>query len=137
MKTADPLRGLHPGRTDNPEGARDRLLCTALTAKWRYTSAMLASMRPVLRCARPSLKTFASTKQVGAETLYAMGRARWNASARSTDRTRHANKHCLLVDLSRFGQDIPTRSFVPTDEPSGHIEARVEAESLSAFGSRS
>ena len=35
------------------------------------------------------------------------------------------NKHCLLVDLSRFGQDNPNEIFVPTDEPSGYIEARV------------
>ena len=35
------------------------------------------------------------------------------------------NKHCLLVDLSRFGQDNPNEIFVPTDEPHGHIEARI------------
>jgi urate oxidase len=35
------------------------------------------------------------------------------------------NKHCLLVDLARFGQDNPNEIFVPTDEPAGHIEARV------------
>ena len=35
------------------------------------------------------------------------------------------NKHCLLVDLSRFGLDNPNEIFVPIDEPSGYIEARV------------
>jgi len=35
------------------------------------------------------------------------------------------NMHCLLVDLSRFGQDNPNEIFVPTDEPSGYIEACV------------
>jgi urate oxidase len=35
------------------------------------------------------------------------------------------NKHCLLVDLARFGLDNPNRIFVPTDEPSGYIEARL------------
>ena len=38
------------------------------------------------------------------------------------------NKHCLLVDLSRFGQDNPNEIFVPTDEPHGYIEARVSRE---------
>jgi urate oxidase len=38
------------------------------------------------------------------------------------------NKHCLLVDLSRFGQDNPNEIFVPTDEPHGYIEARVTRE---------
>ncbi len=35
------------------------------------------------------------------------------------------NKHCLLVDLSPFGQDNPNEIFVPTEEPHGYIEARV------------
>jgi urate oxidase len=38
------------------------------------------------------------------------------------------NKHCLLVDLSRFGQDNPNEIFVPVDEPHGCIEARVRRE---------
>jgi urate oxidase len=36
------------------------------------------------------------------------------------------NLHCLLVDLSPFGQDNPNRVFVPTDEPHGYIEAVIE-----------
>jgi urate oxidase len=39
------------------------------------------------------------------------------------------NKHCLLVDLSRFHQDNPNEIFVPTDEPHGYIEARVRRKS--------
>jgi urate oxidase len=35
------------------------------------------------------------------------------------------NKHCLLVDLARFGQTNPNEIFVPTDEPYGNIVARV------------
>ena len=35
------------------------------------------------------------------------------------------NMHCLLVDLSRFGQDNPNEIFVPTDEPHGYIEATI------------
>ena len=35
------------------------------------------------------------------------------------------NKHCLLVDLSRFGQTNPNEIFVPTDEPYGNIVARI------------
>ena len=34
-------------------------------------------------------------------------------------------KICLLYTSSRFGQDNPNHIFVPTDEPAGHIEARV------------
>jgi urate oxidase len=39
------------------------------------------------------------------------------------------NKHYLLVDLSRFGQDNPNQIFIPTDEPHGTIEARICRES--------
>ncbi len=35
------------------------------------------------------------------------------------------NKHCLLVDLSKFGMDNPNQVFQPIDEPSGYIEALV------------
>ena len=35
------------------------------------------------------------------------------------------NKHRLLVDLERFGLENPNQIFVPTDEPSGYIEAHV------------
>ena len=38
------------------------------------------------------------------------------------------NRHRLLVDLSKFGLDNPNQIFVPTAEPSGYIEARVDAE---------
>jgi len=36
------------------------------------------------------------------------------------------NKHCLLVDLSRFGLENNNEVFVPTGEPYGLIEARVK-----------
>jgi urate oxidase len=35
------------------------------------------------------------------------------------------NKHCLPVDLAKFGLENSNQIFVPTDEPSGYIEARV------------
>ncbi len=105
----------------------DRLFCTAVTAEWRYTVATLAfdAMRAALREAM--LKTFAnhSSKSVQ-ETLYAMGKSALErvAEADQIDITM-PNKHCLLVDLARFGQDNPNEIFVPTDEPAGHIQACV------------
>ena len=41
---------------------------------------------------------------------------------------RMPNLHCLLVDLSRFGQDNPNEIFVPIDEPHGYIEALIRRE---------
>ena len=82
-------------------------------------------MRTALREAM--LKTFANHKSKSVqETLYEMGKSALNrvAEVDQIDITM-PNKHCLLVDLSRFGQDNPNEIFVPTDEPAGHIEARV------------
>jgi urate oxidase len=105
----------------------DRLFCTAVTAEWRYSVETLAfdAMRTALREAM--LKTFANHKSKSVqETLYAMGKSALErvAEADQIDLIM-PNKHCLLVDLDRLGQDNPNEIFVPTDEPAGHIEARV------------
>ena len=59
-------------------------------------------------------------------TLYAMAEAVLEGVAEVSEiELTMPNIHCLLVDLSRFGQDNPNEIFVPTDEPHGYIEARV------------
>ena len=59
-------------------------------------------------------------------TLYAMGKAVLEEVAEIEDiELAMPNKHCLLVDLSRFGQDNPNEIFVPVDEPHGNIQARL------------
>jgi urate oxidase len=105
----------------------DRLFCTAVTAEWRYIVPTLAfdTMRSALREAM--IKTFANHKSKSVqETLYEMGKSALERVA-EVDQIDLVmpNKHCLLVDLARFGQDNPNEIFVPTDEPAGHIEARV------------
>jgi urate oxidase len=59
-------------------------------------------------------------------TLYAMGKAALEKvpEIEEIDLTL-PNNHCLLVDLSRFGQDNPNEIFVPIGEPHGYIEARL------------
>jgi urate oxidase len=105
----------------------DRLFCTAVTADWRYTVDTLGfdAMRAALREAM--LKTFANHKSKSVqETLYEMGKSALERVAEvDWIELTMPNKHCLLVDLSRFGQDNPNEIFVPTDEPAGHIQARV------------
>jgi urate oxidase len=59
-------------------------------------------------------------------TLYAMAQAALEAAPEIMDvELAMPNKHCLLVDLSRFGQTNPNQIFVPTDEPYGNIVARI------------
>jgi urate oxidase len=112
--------------TTLPE-TKDRLFGTAVSAEWHYTSpnldfdAVRSNLREVM------LRTFANhvSKSVQ-QTLYAMAEsALKEESAIDEINITMPNKHCLLVDLSRFGQDNPNEIFVPTDEPHGYIEARI------------
>ena len=105
----------------------DRLFGTAMSAEWRYTSSGLDfdALRKTVR--ETMLRTFADhdSKSVQ-QTLYAIAeRALEEVAAIDEIEITMPNKHCLLVDLSRFGQDNPNEIFVPTDEPHGYIEARV------------
>jgi urate oxidase len=115
----------------------DRLFGTALKAEWPYTPAALAAaaspanaidfnkVRTHLR--EVMLTTFAKHNSLSVQqTLYAMAEA-------ALDHTPlidqiyllMPNKHNLLVDLTRFGQQNPNQIFVPTDEPHGTIEATL------------
>jgi urate oxidase len=131
MKTADSgFEGYIVDELTTLKPTADRLFCTAVTAEWGYGSGALGQLdfdasRAALREAM--LKTFAEHKSKSVqETLYEMGRSALErvGEADWIDLTM-PNKHCLPVDLSRFGVDNPNEIFVPTDEPAGHIEARV------------
>jgi urate oxidase len=105
----------------------DRLLGTVLQAAWLYQAKDLdfnkthAGIRDLL------LTTFAAHKSLSVQqTLYDMAELAINQFPVIADiHLLMPNKHCLLVDLSRFGLDNPNEIFQPIDEPSGYIEARV------------
>lgn len=105
----------------------DRLFGTAMRANWRYGVADVdfPAMRERIR--ETLLEVFAEHKSKSVQhTLYAMAEKVLETVAEVEDmELAMPNKHCLLVDLSRFGQDNPNEIFVPTDEPHGYIEARV------------
>jgi urate oxidase len=107
--------------------AKDRLLGTAVSANWNYARADVAftSLRAKVR--EILLAQFAAHQSKSVQhTLYAMGKAVLEDVAEIGDiELAMPNKHCLLVDLSRFGQDNPNEIFVPVDEPHGNIQARL------------
>jgi urate oxidase len=116
--------------TTLPE-TKDRLFGTAVSATWRYVSPDLPFDCIRVKLRETMLRTFANhdSKSVQ-QTLYAMAEsALEDVSEIDEIEITMPNKHCLLVDLSRFGQDNPNEIFVPTDEPHGYIEARVRRRS--------
>jgi urate oxidase len=112
--------------TTLPE-TKDRLFGTEVSAEWRYTSDNLDLDAVRTRVRERMISTFANhdSKSVQ-QTPYAMARSALE-EIKEIDEVSITmpNKHCLLVDLSRFGQENPNEIFVPTDEPHGYIEARI------------
>jgi urate oxidase len=112
--------------TTLPE-ATDRLFGTAVRARWTYSSptAAFATLRSKVRDILLSVFAGHASKSVQ-HTLYAMGESVLaNVPEISDIELTMPNKHCLQVDLSRFGQDNPNEIFVPIDEPHGTIGARL------------
>ena len=128
MKTADSaFEGyIKDSLTTLPESS-DRLFGTAVWSRWMYgpTDADFAGLRVKIR--EVLLNIFAEHKSKSVQhTLYAMADGVLQQVAEVYEITlRMPNLHCLLVDLSRFGQSNPNEIFVPIDEPHGYIEARM------------
>lgn len=111
--------------------ATDRLLGTSLSAHWSYAASAHSFQSSRSRIREILVGVFAnhSSKSVQ-HTLYAMGEAALEQVPEIEDiQLSMPNKHCLLVDLSRFGQDNPNEIFQPIDEPHGSIEARLRRRS--------
>ncbi|MFY9647894.1 MAG: urate oxidase [Terriglobales bacterium] len=107
--------------------AKDRLLGTAVRANWKYRRPDVAFSSLRKRAREILLSVFGAHDSKSVQhTLYDMGKAVLESVAEIEDiELAMPNKHCLLVDLSRFGQDNPNEIFVPVDEPHGNIQARL------------
>jgi urate oxidase len=121
---------LRDSLTTLPETA-DRLLGTALRAQWKYQSATMPFDQVRIKMRDTLIEAFANHDSKSVQhTLYAMAQKVLDAVPEIIDvELAMPNKHCLLVDLSRFGQTNPNEIFVPTDEPYGNIVARIVRES--------
>ena len=128
MKTADSAFAgyLKDNLTTLPE-TRDRLFGTVLEAHWEYLQNDLSVNELHHEIRNTLLDCFAQHKSLSVQhTLFAMAEAVLDkVDAVAEIHLAMPNKHCLLVDLSRFGLDNPNQVFVPIDEPSGYIEARI------------
>ena len=112
--------------TTLPE-THDRLLGTVLHAEWTYRTGEIDFNATHEAVRQTLLEAFATHESRSVqETLFAM--AEQTLASHEALEELHLvmpNKHRLLFDLSRFGMDNPNQIFVPTDEPSGYIEARI------------
>jgi urate oxidase len=109
---------------------RERILATAVTARWRYATDVttgidfagcFAGVRGTL------LETFAATHSLALQqTLYAMGEAVLERFAEVVEvRMSMPNRHHFLQDLSAFGLDNPDVVYHADDRPYGLIEGAV------------
>jgi urate oxidase len=106
---------------------RDRILATAVTARWRYADlevdfdTAFGGVRTVL------LETFASTHSLALQqSLYAMGEAVLEQFPGIAEiRMSMPNKHHFLQDLSAYGLDNPDVVYHADDRPYGLIEGAV------------
>jgi urate oxidase len=112
--------------TTLPE-TQDRLLGTEAAIVWSYRELPREFAASRTRLMDALLTTFATHESLSVQqTLYAMAEAALAAEpAVSEIELTMPNRHNLPVDLARFGMDNPNTIFVPTDEPAGHIHARV------------
>jgi urate oxidase len=121
--------------TTLPE-ARDRILATAVAAKWRFGdvpgdwSDSYAGVRNAL------IDAFADTYSHSLQqTLYQMGLRVLEKRPEIVEvRLSLPNKHHFLVDLSRFGLDNPNEVFVASDRPYGLIDGTVQRDDAPAPG---
>jgi urate oxidase len=105
----------------------DRLFGTAVRANWSYKEGKLDFSALRAKARETLLEVFANHASKSVQhTAYAMAKHVLETMQEVEEvKLTMPNKHSLLVDLSRFGQDNPNEIFVPIDEPHGYIEARV------------
>ncbi len=124
--TGSEFHGFHRDRYTTLAEADDRILATAVSARWRHAgeSAWAESFR---EAHRHLLEAFADTHSLSLQqTLHAMGeRVLRHRDELVEVRLSLPNKHHFLVDLSPFELDNPGEVFFAADRPYGLIEGTV------------
>jgi urate oxidase len=105
----------------------DRIMSTAVEARWRYADLGVEWDKTWADVRRILLEQFATVHSLALQqTLWEMGRAVLEAHPEIAEITLQApNKHHFAVDLSPFGLENPNEVFYAADRPYGLIEATV------------
>ncbi|TMC05980.1 MAG: urate oxidase [Chloroflexi bacterium] len=119
--------------TTLPE-TKDRILATAVTARWRYGGTESDWGRSFSETRRLLLEAFAQKHSLSLQqTLYAMGEAVLKATPEIVEiRMSMPNKHHFVVDLSPFGLTNENEVFYASDRPYGLIEGTLMREGAPA-----
>ncbi|HET7385058.1 MAG TPA: urate oxidase [Nocardioidaceae bacterium] len=119
--------------TTLPE-AEDRILCTAVDARWLHASPAKDWDTAYDEARSAMVTAFADTYSRSLQqTLFAMGqRLLESCPGVSEVRLSLPNRHHLLVDLGPFGLDNPNEVFHVDDRPYGLIEGTVLADGATA-----
>jgi urate oxidase len=115
---------------------RDRVLATAVAARWRHSHAHGEWDESFSTARRALIEAFAITHSLSLQqTLYAMGDAVLAARPEIAEvRLSLPNRHHFVVDLSPFGLENPNEVFHADDRPYGLIEGVVEREGAPPAG---
>jgi urate oxidase len=105
----------------------DRILATAVSARWRYVSSDLDWDKAFVAVRNALLEEFATTHSLSLQqTLFAMGTGALEAVPEIAEiRLSLPNKHHFLVDLDKWDLDNPNQVFYAADRPYGLIEAAI------------
>ncbi|GAA0931563.1 factor-independent urate hydroxylase [Nonomuraea longicatena] len=105
----------------------DRVLATAVTARWRHARPPADYGPSHARVRQDLLDAFAGTHSLSLQqTLYAMGeRALTGGPGLCEIRFAMPNRHHFLVDLAPFGLDNDNEVYYAADRPYGLIEGSV------------
>jgi urate oxidase len=125
--TASEFHGFPRDRYTTLPETTDRILATAVDARWRHMTAgadfgeSFAGVRDALVAA--FVNTYSYSLQ---QTLFAMGSHVLQTRPEVAEiRLALPNKHHYLVDLAPFGLDNPNQVFLAGDRPYGLIEGTV------------
>ncbi len=115
----------------------DRILATAVTARWRYIGSDLDWDKSFSAVRGTMLEEFANTHSLSLQqTLFAMGKGALEAVPEIAEiRLSMPNKHHFLVDMTKWDLDNPNQVFYAADRPYGLIEASVLRDDAPPAGS--
>jgi len=105
----------------------DRILATAVEARWRYAGTDVDWRTSFDQVRRLLLDTFANHHSLSLQqTLYAMGEAVLEARPEVAEiRMTMPNKHHFVVDMTPFGMANENEVFYAADRPYGLIEGAL------------